>query len=151
MSKEGIIISLITGIISGILATIITNFVVIKKNEKKLLDEAIQIYSDYGMKVNKCLQRYNEAKDKKEALKKVEDIIDDYPRHIGFKYTNSNILKEFRNIIDNINFDITSDHNQLNAAKILDYCGKIQNARLKMFETKYDFFYKFHNEPVNEY
>ena len=70
MNKADIVISLITGIISGILATIITNFVIIKKNEQKLLDEAIQIYIDYGMKVNKCLQRYNEAKDKKEALKK---------------------------------------------------------------------------------
>lgn len=146
MNKADIVISLITGIISGILATIITNFVIIKKNEQKLLDEAIQIYIDYGMKVNKCLQRYNEAKDKKEALKKVEDIIDDYPRHIGFKYTNSNILKEFRSIIDDIDFDITSNHNQLNATKILDYCGKIQNIKLKMLKIKYDFFYKFHNK-----
>lgn len=139
--KREIIIGLVTGTVSGIWVTLIMNFIAKKKNEKNLLYDAIRTYTQYGLEVIKCLRRYNEDNNDKKARRIIEDIIDNYPQHTGFYYTNSNSLKEFVDVINNIDYDIISE--QLNAKKVLEYCREIQRIRFDMFRIKYDLFYKW--------
>ena len=141
MMEQEIIIGLVTGTVSGICVTLITNFITKKRNEKNLLYDAVQTYTQYGFEVIKCLRRYEEDNNDKEARRKVEDIIDNYPQHTGFHYTNSNSLKEFVDAINGIEYDIIAE--QLNAKKVLEYCREIQRIRFDMFRIKYDLFYKW--------
>ena len=138
MMEQEIIIGLVTGTVSGICVTLITNFITKKRNEKKLLYDAVQAYTQYGFEVIKCLRRYEKDNNDKEARRKLEDIIDNYPQHTGFHYTNSNSLKEFLDVINDIEYDIISE--QLNAKKVLEHCRKIQRIRFDMFRIKYDLF-----------
>lgn len=142
--EQDIIIGLATGTVSSIWVTLIMNFIAKKKNEKNLLYDAVQTYTKYGFEVIKSLRRYvedNNNNNSKEARRMMEDIINKYPHHTGFHYTNSNILKEFLDVINDIEYDIISE--QLNAKKVLEYCRKIQRIRFDMFRIKYDLFYKW--------
>lgn len=142
--EQDIIIGLVTGTLSSIWVTLIMNFIAKKKNEKNLLYDAVQTYTKYGFEVIKSLRRYvedNNNNNSKEARRMMEDIIGKYPHHTGFHYTNSNILKEFLDVINDIEYDIISE--QLNAKKVLEYCRKIQRIRFGMSRIKYDLFYKW--------
>ena len=142
--EQDIIIGLATGTVSSIWVTLIMNFIAKKKNEKNLLYDAVQTYTKYGFEVIKSLRRYvedNNNNNSKEARRMMEDIINKYPHHTGFHYTNSNILKEFLDVINDIEYDIISE--QLNAKKVLEYCRKIHRIRFDMFRIKYDLFYKW--------
>lgn len=142
--EQDIIIGLVTGTVSSIWVTLVMNFIAKKKNEKKLLYDAVQTYTKYGFEVIKSLRRYvedNNNNNSKEARRMMEDIINKYPHHTGFHYTNSNSLKEFLDVINDIEYDIISE--QLNAKKVLDHCRKIQRIRFDMLRIKYDLFYKW--------
>lgn len=142
--EQDIIIGLVTGTVSSIWVTLIMNFIAKKKNEKNLLYDAVQTYTKYGFEVIKSLGRYvedNNNNNSKEARRMMEDIIDKYPHHTGFHYTNSNILKEFLKVINDIEYDMIC--RRLDNQKAFKYCEKIQHIRSNMLEIKYDLFYKW--------
>ena len=77
MMEQEIIIGLVTGTVSGICVTLITNFITKKRNEKKLLYDAVQAYTQYGFEVIKCLRRYEKDNNDKDCLLYTSDAADE--------------------------------------------------------------------------
>lgn len=138
---KSIVVGIITGIISSVIVSILFYYVQKIKDEKKELKIAVNEYVNYVQKIVRALKKfYNEKGTKECSTKEIEELIDNYPCYIGFRYTDSNALKEMKDIIDNINFDIINK--ELNAKKTYKYIGKLQSKVFELLEAKFKFKFK---------
>lgn len=131
---KNIIIGLISGIISGVIVTATFNLTAKIKNEKKELQEAINHYIGYCQELIAVLKKFQKGENE---LEEIEKAIQDYPYCVGFNYTNSKVIKEIKEIIENIKADVIGK--RFNASKAHKYTGELQNKVFKLLKVEFKF------------